>query len=151
MRRKPVLVLGGLLLGGVMIVWAGHGCSPEGRLAGHLEELTVVMDEHMDAPRVGVQELFDTLQDELPDMLEQTGRLMTTLDSIEDDAQRDERAQEMVATLKTPVQEVLRTSERFFSRVERDPVAREALKERLRRLERLGDLFEGLKKLVSLR
>jgi DNA repair ATPase RecN len=151
MRRKTVLVLGGLLLGSVVIFWGRQGCSPEGRLAAQLEELTVVMDEHMDAPRVGVQELFDTLQEELPEMLEQTGKLMTTLDSIEDDAQRDERAQEMVAALKTPVQEYLRTSERFFSRVERDPAAREALKKRLRRLERLGDIFEGLKKLVSLR
>jgi len=145
-RRKRhrwglVLLLG---LAALLIYATGRGCTPESAIAAHLGQLTDRMKTNLETPAQGVTAYFDYLQQALPELLEQTGELVVTLDRIEDETERNARADEMVAVLREPVQRYAGVAEEFWQRVADDERAREVLGQRLQRLERLGEIFQRI-------
>ena len=97
------------------------GCSkPEDKLAGHIESMTGIMDDNMDSPKDGVEELHAYMQKNLPGMMEQIGEAMVELDKIEDGAERAERAKEMADALESASKKMMEVGTEFGMKASTD-------------------------------
>jgi len=142
-------ILGSVVLSLCFVGVCGlRGCTPEAKLATHLDQLSRLMEKHVRSPRGAVTRFFDYNQEHLSEMLGLWGDILATLDRIENDKSREARGRRLVATLRPSLQRFGETSQRFFEAVQRDPEARQELERRLARLRPLEDLFQALSRLT---
>jgi hypothetical protein len=90
------------------------GCGkPEDKLAKHSEAMGKIMEDNLEEPKEGVEELHEYMRDNLPEMLELAGQMMVELDKIEDAKERAERAKEMAETMKSVIEKMQETGMKF--------------------------------------
>ena len=87
--------------------------SPEDRLAGHIADMTEIMEDNEDEPAAGVEELHMYMQDNLPSMMEAIGSILVEVDKIEDPGDRAEHIEEVVEALEDPIKDFEKASEDF--------------------------------------
>ena len=127
----------------------GSGCkSPEDRLAGHAEELTEIMEDHMDKPKEGIEELREYMQDNLPDIAEDMTQVLVDLDEEEGD-DRSKHADEVVETLEKPIEKLVKTAMEFAGKVDEDDDAKKELKEMQKGYSGVAEVFEKFSEKVE--
>ncbi len=141
MRRIVVVAL----LSVLSLSATSCGGGSESEIADYLEEVTDIMDDNMDSPADGIEELVEYVRDVLPDAMAAIGRAMVELDEIEDNGDRRRRAREMLAELKGPMKDLKKVAEAFGKKAEKDEDAKKAirdLEDRFKSLEEVFDQFE---------
>lgn len=123
----------------LMLAWMVMACGkPEEELADHMQEMTAIMESHMDSPEAGVEELRGYLHENLPHMMHELGEMVVELDGIEDDAERKDRLEAMLEVLKGPGEELAEVAQSFSRKVREDEAAMKAVEGVMKRLGSLG-------------
>ncbi len=133
------------------------GCSkPEEKLAKHTEKMGAIMEDNLESPKDGVEELHEYMRDNLPEMMSLVGEMMTELDQIEDGSERADRAKEMVTTLKEAAEAQKETGTKFAMAAMADKDVQEYVEKHGGTYEKTaealmdGDLMEGLGPLMGM-
>jgi len=163
MRRISIIGLGALALGVTSLTACNPMdalglSSPEDRIAGHLEDMTEIMEDHEDEPADGVEKLHEYIQDNLPSMMEAYGEIMVDLDKMDDPEDRAERIEDIAETLEDPVKDLLKAGEKFGEEAaDDDDVMKYAEKwaegweetmEEAEDLEDLMDIMDGMGRML---
>ena len=142
MTRRTKIALSVLLLAVVAWwLWPERRAAPDERLVAHMDATCEIARQNVDTPKKGVEKLFGYLGRHSPEMMEQFGALLVTIERIPDDEKHDRRAREAARRLREASRRCEQDWERFFVAVEEDPEARELFE---RGVERLGRTLEIL-------
>lgn len=142
MKRQTKIALSVLLLAVVLWwLWPERKAAPDQRLVAHMDATCEIARKNVDTPNKGVEKLFGYLGRHTPDMMEQFGALLVTIERIPDDEKHDQRARKAARRLREASRRCESDWERFFIAVEEDPKARERLE---RGVERFGRTLEIL-------
>lgn len=123
------------------------GCSsPTSRLNGHVEKLTEIMEDKMDEPEEGVEEIHEYLQSNLPAIFEDFGTLLVEIDECDSNSDRQDLIESWVDDVEESIIDFMEVAEEFGEAVEDDDDAEELLEEIA---ERYGDLEDVLEDVVQ--
>ncbi len=114
MKRSNLFIVAGIVVGLVFATGCGK---PEDKLAKHSEAMGKIMEDNVESPKEGVEELHSYLQANLPEIMKLTGEAMVELDEIEDPKERAERAKEMATTLKEVAEKMQESGMKFSGAV----------------------------------
>ena len=145
MRRhwKALVALVLLLL---VLLWWRRGSSseaPDQRLASRIDDLCQIAAKHVSRPKLGVMKWFSYLGAHSPDMLEQTGAMLVTIERISDDRKHDDRARLAARRLHPVLQRCEKPLNDFFRAVEADPEANELYTRGMERFSRTLAILSG--------
>ena len=115
-----------LLSGAILALALGTGCKgPEDKLADHFEELTEIMEDHMDEPKEGVEELREYMRDNGPEMASLWAEMAVDLDKADGEDEKKERAEEMSEALAEPTKKLMEAGKKFGKKAMGDKDAME--------------------------
>jgi DNA repair exonuclease SbcCD ATPase subunit len=96
---------------------------PEDDVAEYFEDMTAILEDHMDDPVRGVEELRKYVREILPEVLSILGHVAVELDEIEDAEERKKRIDEMLETLQEPLDEFHKVFWKFLAKARADEKA----------------------------
>ena len=123
------------------------GCSsgPEGKLAGHIEAITEILDDGKSDPEDAIEEIHEYLRENTPEIFKLVGEALVALDEVSDD---DEELEELLESwqeeLEEPMEELQEAAEGFMMVAFTDEDAMEAVEEMAERYEEIGEMIEDL-------
>jgi DNA repair ATPase RecN len=135
--RTPRLLLFATLLFGVALVGCG---GPEDQIVGHIESINDILEDNLDDPADGVEEVESYLIENLGDIASAASELLVELYEIDDEGDAKERLQEIKDTVEEAMNEFKKTAMKFDAKVRGDEDAREAMQRIEKRFQRLYNL-----------
>jgi hypothetical protein len=121
------------------------GCGkPEDKMLDHSEELASIMEDNVDSPADGVEEIHKYVRKNLPGMLEQVGKLLVELDEIDDVKERAERATEIAKKFAEASKKSSAAAMKFAEAVMKDEAAAKYGKEWAEKWEKAAAPLQGL-------
>ena len=119
------------------------GCkSPEEKLAGHMEEMTEIMEDNKDEPQKGVEELREYLHDNLPEMAEASAELLVEIDKLESKSERKDRIEEAMEAVREPMAKMVSVGIPFLAEAAGDEDVEDYVKDMAKAYMKLGRSLE---------
>ena len=113
-----------ILVAAIGLLFMVANCAkPEDKLADHADNINEIMEDNMDSPKDGVDDLRDYLRSNLPEMLELVGKLNAEFMEIDDDDERKERTEALAKLLEEKQKTLTETGMKFFGKVMEDEEA----------------------------
>jgi hypothetical protein len=142
--RWKLALLAALLLGLLWTARDGAVNAPDKKLVGHFDKMCKIAEKGIASPHRGVQKLFSYYGRNTPEMMQQWGELLVTIEKIKSDKAHDDRARLAGRRLHKAISSCERTYERFALAIESDPEASKLLERGATRLSRTLELiFSG--------
>lgn len=119
------------------------GCGgAEGEIANYIEDATEIMEDNLDSPEEGVDDLVEYLEENLPTAMSIFGEAMVELNRIEKTSDRKERLKEMLSEIEEPMKAFTAVSQKFAKAVKKDDDASEKMERLEKTWDEMGGLFE---------
>lgn len=121
------------------------GCgSAEDKLLDHSGDLAEIMEDNVDSPADGIEEIHKYVRKNLPSMMEQVGKLLVELDEIDDPKARAERATEIAKKFAEKSKEYQETAAKFGAAMMKDKDAGKYAKEWAEKWEQTAKPLMGV-------
>ena len=133
-----------VLLLSVGFVFLNSCSKPEAKLADRIEDMEEIMNDHMDDPDEGVEELIEYLEKHGPDTVKLMMEAGIEISNIEGDGDRDERIKEANEKLKVIFKNFQGTAEKFEKKVSNNKEAKERAENYERKWEELFSAMQNL-------
>ena len=141
MNRKLSAQL--ILIAAIGLLFMVTSCAkPEEKLADHASNINEIMEDNMDSPKDGVDDLRDYLRSNLPEMLELAGKLSSEFMAIEDEDGRKERTEEVQKMIEEQEKKLSETGMKFFGKVMEDKDAAKHVGEIAESYEKMEEVFK---------
>lgn len=116
---------------------------PENKIGGHLEKMTEIMNDNMDSPADGINELRTYLHKNLPDMAEQVGKIVVELEGMEKEEDIKERLTQIKENTKESMKAFGEAANKFEEKVKGNPDAAKKLGELAEKWMPLAEQVKG--------
>lgn len=134
-----------ILVTAVLALAITTGCGKaEDKLLDHSGEIAEIMEDNVDSPADGVEEIHEYVRKNLPDMMSQVGKLLVELDEIDDPKERSERAGEIVKKFTEKSKEWTEVSMKFAAAAAKDKAAAKYGEEWAEKWEKTAGPLRGL-------